>query len=141
MTTASASSTLNGEDKDARTTVLDAARPRARGSDRAGDGADARASMTAASIDPLVLAGRARVFYCKLSSWSSSVTNSAEVPRWWWWEGGSVAPDARDGAASKAGSMTGGPGMAPGGGGGGADGGGGEGEGSVVGTRPESAYP
>jgi len=31
--------------------------------------------------------------------------------------------------------------MAPGGGGGGADGGGGEGEGSVVGTRPESAYP
>jgi hypothetical protein len=51
MTTASASSTLKGEDKDARTTVLDAARPRARGSDRAGDGADARASMTAASID------------------------------------------------------------------------------------------
>jgi len=51
MTTASASSTLNGEDKDARTTVLDAARPRARASDRAGDGADARASMTAASID------------------------------------------------------------------------------------------
>jgi hypothetical protein len=51
MTTASASSTLDGEDEDARTTVLDAARPRARGSDRAGDGADARASMTAASID------------------------------------------------------------------------------------------
>jgi hypothetical protein len=51
MTTASASSTLDGEDEDARTTVLDAARPCARGSDRAGDGADARASMTAASID------------------------------------------------------------------------------------------